>query len=59
MQIQLGLRFVPSQVRVAQECGEHGCCDFSPFLFLLLSFLGGPLVPLVRQMVTVQNPQKS
>ena len=28
-------------------------------LFLLLSFVGVPLAPLVRQMVTVQNPQKS
>ena len=28
-------------------------------LFLLLSFLGVPLEPLVRQTVTVQNPKKS
>ena len=28
-------------------------------LFLLLSFLGVPLAPLARQMVTVQNPKKS
>ena len=28
-------------------------------LSLLLSFLGVPLVPLARQMVTVQNPKKS
>ena len=28
-------------------------------LSLLLTFLGVPLAPLVRQMVTVQNPQKS
>ena len=58
-QIRLGLRFVPSQVRVAQEFGERDRCDLSPFLPLLLSFLGGPLAPLVRQMVTVQHPQKS
>ena len=43
----------PSWVRVAQEFGEHDRCDLSPFLPLLLSFLGGPLVPPVRQMVTV------
>ena len=36
-----------------------GRCDLSPFPSLLLSFLGGPLAPLVRQMVTVQHPQKS
>ena len=49
----------PSQVQVAQEFGECGCCSLSPFLSLLLNFLGVPLVPLVRQMVTVQHPQKS
>ena len=49
----------PSQVQVAQESGEHGHCDLSPFLSLLLSFLGVPLEPPVRQMVTVQHPQKS
>ena len=49
----------PSRVRVAQEFGERDHCDLSPFLPLLLSFLGGPLAPPVRQMVTVQHPQKS
>ena len=49
----------PSRDRVAQEFGERGRCGLSPFLSLLLSFLGGPLAPLVRQMVTVQNSQKS
>ena len=49
----------PSQDRVAQVFGEHGCCDLSPFLPLLLSFLGVPLASLLRQMMTVQNPQKS
>ena len=49
----------PSQVRVAQEFSERGRCNSLPFLSLLLSFLGGLLVPLVRQMVTVQHPQKS
>ena len=46
----------PSQVRVAQEFGERDHCDLSPFLPLLLGFLGGPLVPLVSQMMTVQHP---
>ena len=49
----------PSRDRVAQEFGERSRCDLSPFLSLLLSFLGVPLAPLVRQMVTVQHPQKS
>ena len=49
----------PSQVRVAQVFGEHGRCDLSPFPSLLLSFLGVQLAPLLRQMVTVQNPKKS
>ena len=49
----------PSQVRVAQAFGEHGCCNLSPFLSLLLSFLGVQLAPLLRRMVTVQNPKKS
>ena len=49
----------PSQARVAQEFGKRSLCDLSPFLPLLLSFLGGPLAPLMRQMVTVQHPQKS
>ena len=35
----------PSWVRVAQEFGERDLCDLSPFLPLLLSFLGGPLAP--------------
>ena len=48
----------PSQVRVAQVFGERGHCNLSPFLSLLHSFLGVPLAPLVRRMVTVQNPQK-
>ena len=47
----------PSQVRAAQEFGERGRCDLSPFLPLLLSFLGGPLAPPMRQIVTVQNPR--
>ncbi|KAI4548529.1 hypothetical protein MG293_000859 [Ovis ammon polii] len=47
------------KVRVAQEFGERDRCGLSPFLLLLLSFLSGPLAPLVRQMVIVQHPQKS
>ena len=58
-QIRLGLPLCPSQVRVAQEFGEPDRRDLSPFLPLLLSFLGGPLAPPVRQIVTVQHPQKS
>ena len=49
----------PSQVRVARVFGERGRCDLSPLPSPLLSFLGVPLVPLVRWMVTVQDPKKS
>ena len=49
----------PSQVRAARVFGERGRCDLPPFLSLLLSFLGVQLAPLLRQMVTVQNPKKS
>ena len=49
----------PYQVQVAQEFGERGRCDLSPFLYLLFSFLGVLLVSLVRQMVAVEHPQKS
>ena len=49
----------PSQVRVAQEFGELDRRGLSPFLPLLLSFLGGPLAHPVRQIMTVQHPQKS
>ena len=57
--MRLGLHLCPSQVQVAQEFGERDHCNLSPFLPLLLGFLGGPLAPLVRQMVTVQHPKKS
>ena len=43
----LFLKF-PSQVRVAQEFGERDRRGLSPFLPLLLSFLGGPLAHPVR-----------
>ena len=49
----------PSQVRVARVFGERGRCDLSPLPCLLLSFLGVPLAPLLRRMMTVQNPEKS
>ena len=49
----------PSQDQVAQVFGECSCCDLPPFRSLLLSFLGVPLAPLVRQMVTIQDPKKS
>ena len=49
----------PSQVQVAQVFGEHGRCDLSPLLSLLLSFLGIQLAHLLRWMITVQNPKKS
>ena len=39
--------------------GEYSCCNISPPLSLPLSFLGVLLAPLVRQMVTVENPKKS
>ncbi|KAI4549350.1 hypothetical protein MG293_001680 [Ovis ammon polii] len=48
-----------SKVRVAQEFGERNRRGLSPFLPLLLSFLGGPLAHPVRQTATVQHPQKS
>ena len=49
----------PSQVRAARVFGERSRCDLSPLPSLLLGFLGGPLAPLLRRMVTVQNPKKS
>ena len=42
-----------------QVFSKRSHCNLSPFLSLLLSFLGVPLAPLVRQMVTVQQPQES
>ena len=38
--------------------GERGRCDSSPLPCLLLSFLGVPLAPLLRRMVTVQLAKK-
>ena len=53
----VGCVLCPSQVRVAQEFGERHRCHYG--LSLLLSFQGVPLAFLLRQMMTVQNPQKS
>ena len=39
--------------------GERGRCDLSPLPSPLLSFLGVQLAPLLRRMVTVQNPKES
>ena len=39
--------------------GERSRCDLSPLPCLLLGFLGVPLAPLLRRMVTVQSPKKS
>ena len=49
----------PSQVQVARVFGELGCCDLPPLPSLLLGFLGVQLAPLLRWMMTVQNPEKS
>ena len=49
----------PPQVRAAQVFGERGRCDLSPLPSLLLSFLGVQLAHLLRQMMTVQDPEKS
>ena len=49
----------PSQVRVARVFGERGRCNLSPFSSLLLRFLGVQLAPLLRRMMTVQNPKRS
>ena len=49
----------PSQVRVGQVFGKHGRCNLAPLPSLLLSFLGLQLAPLLRWMMTVQNPKKS
>ena len=39
--------------------GKHGRCNLAPLPSLLLSFLGLQLAPLLRWMMTVQNPKKS
>ena len=62
MQTQLGLRFVPfpdPSHSGDQVFGEHGCCDLSPLPSLPLSFLAVQPAHILRQMLTVQNPEKS
>ena len=49
----------PYQIRVAQVFCKFGPCDLSSYPSLMLSFLGVQLAPLLRRMVTVQNPKKS
>ena len=39
--------------------GEHGHCNLSLFLSLLLGFLGVQPAHLLRRMMTVQNPKRS
>ena len=54
--MRLGLRFVPFPGPSSSGVGECDRRGLSPFLPLLLSFLGGPLAPPVKQMMTVQHP---
>ena len=59
---QLGLRFVPFPGLSSsgdEVFGERGHCDLSHLPSLLLGFLGVQLAHLLRQMMTVQNPEKS
>ena len=49
----------PSQVRVAQVFCKRSRFGLSPLPSLLLSFLCVPLAPLLRRMMTVQNPERS
>ena len=61
MQTWLGLRFVPFPDPSSSGdhvFGEHGCCDLSPPLSLLLDFLGVQLAHLLRRMLTIQNAKK-
>ena len=62
MQTQLGLRVVPFPSPSSsgdQVFGERGRCDLSPPPSLPLSFLGVQPLHLLRQMLTIQNPEKS
>ena len=49
----------PSQVRVAQVLCKRSRFGLSPLPSLLLSFLCVQLAPLLRRMMTVQNPKRS
>ena len=60
--IQLGLHFVPFPGLSSSGdgvFGERGRCDLSPPPSLPLGFLGVQPAPLLRQMLTIQNPKKS
>ena len=62
MQTRLGLRFVPFLGLSSsgdEVFGERSRCDLSPPLSLLFCVLGVQLAPLLRRMMTVQNPRKS
>ena len=58
----VGLRFVPFPGPSSsgdEVFGERSHCDLSPLLSLPLSFLCVQPAPLLRWMLTVQNPKKS
>ena len=58
----MGLWFVPFPGPSSsgdQVFGEHGRCDLSPPLSLLLGFLGVQLAHVLRRMLTIQNLKKS
>ena len=55
----VGPAFGPFPGPSSSALGERGRCDSSPFPSLLPSFLGVQQAPLLRRMVTVQNPKKS
>ena len=57
-----GLLFVPFPGPSSsgdEVFGEHGLCDLSPLLSLLLGFLCVQLAHLLRRMMIVQNPKRS
>ena len=57
-----GLLFVPFPGPSSsgdEVFGEHGHCDLSPLLSLLLGFLCVQLAHLLRRMMIVQNPKRS
>ena len=62
MQALLGLCSVPFPGPSSsgdEAFDEHSCCDLSPPLSLPLGFLGVQPAYLLRQMLTIQNPEKS
>ena len=58
-QIRLGLRFVPFPGPSSSGVWRARSLRLVAFSVSAAQFLGGQLAPLVRQMVTVQHPQKS